>query len=251
MKFSTSALFLVLLAGFTTGPGAETLSVAVPPIEHLLDRENTGIYQTLMSRALKDTDITLDQQFYPYRRALAAFENGKVDCIFSFTDILLKRAGPDKVVYSYPFGAFRFHLFTLPDTRPLVSLDKNRTMLFGAVQGHEVYLKSHISGDVAIEWVRTQPQLIRMLQLGRIDAIIAAMPDMQPHTGQLAYQPDNPLIEAYDRLNCHVTKNNLEMLTTISENLRQLHGQGVYQDIAGDLYLPFQLESSPGSIEEP
>ena len=218
---------------------AQTLSVAVPRIQHLLTVDNSGVYQQLMALALENSGIALDQSFLPYRRALREFEQGKVDCIYSFTGVLQGRLGADKVIYTYPLGTFRFYLFTEPGAAIMTSVSDTYGKTIGGIIGHDVYLKPFMEQGMAIDWVRTEAQLVEMLELGRLDAIVAALPDMQPFTNRLTYAADQPLVEDFDRLNCHNTEQNRTAIRTISEKLRQLHEQGRYEEVAGDYYLPF------------
>ncbi|MGM0569885.1 substrate-binding periplasmic protein [Marinobacter sp.] len=218
---------------------AQTLSVAVPRIQHLLTVDDSGVYQQLMTMALQDSGISLDQRFLPYKRALHEFELGEVDCIYSFTRVLETRLGPDNLVYTYPLGMFRFHLFTRPGEATLTSVADTAGKSIGGISGHDVYLAPFMEQGMAPDWVRTESQAVEMLRLGRLDAIIAALPDMHPFTDQLVYAADQPLMEDFDRLNCHNSEDNRAAIRTISEKLRQLHEQGRYEAIAGDYYLPF------------
>ena len=218
---------------------AQTLSVAVPRIQHLLTADNSGIYQQVMALALEDSDIALEQRFLPYRRALREFEQGQVDCIYSFTGVLQAMLGPTDVVFTYPLGMFRYHIFTLPGAAIMTSVSDTSGKSVGGVMGHDVYLKPFMEQGMVIDWVRTEAQLVEMLELGRLDAIVAALPDMQPFTNRLTYAADQPLLEDFDRLNCHNTEQNRTAIRTISEKLRRLHEQGRYEEVAGDYYLPF------------
>lgn len=233
-------LIIIALGAWTPSQAlAQTLSVAVPRIQHLLTADNSGIYQQVMALALEGSGIALDQKFLPYRRALREFEQGKVDCIYSFTGVLQSRLGVDKVIYTYPLGTFRFYLFTEPGTAIINSIPDTFGKTIGGIIGHDVYLKPFMEQGMVIDWVRTEAQLVEMLELGRLEVIVAALPDMQPFTNRLAYAADQPLLEDFDRLNCHNTEQNRTAIRTISEKLRRLHGQGRYEEVAGDYYLPF------------
>ncbi len=91
----------VCLMAFAPAWG-ETIRVAVPPLANLLERDDSGVYQRLVGRALEPLDYSIEQVFYPYRRSFKAFEQGRVDCLFSLGAILKRRLGAERIVQSYP-----------------------------------------------------------------------------------------------------------------------------------------------------
>jgi len=105
--------------------------------------------------------------------------------------------------------------------------------------GHEFYLDEVLDDHGELVWVRSEEQAVRMLERGRFEALIAAIPDIYPLLDGLRYAGDQPVLEGYDRVNCHDTPRNREFVESLSEQLKALKKEGVYQEIAGELYVPF------------
>lgn len=231
-------LACVFLVAFSPAWG-EGIRVAVPPLANLLEKDHSGVYQRLVAQALEPLNAEIEQVFYPYRRSLKAFEERRVDCIFSLTTVLERRYGEDELVQSYPLGKFVFYVFTPAGQPTITSLDELDDRVVGGIMGHEVYLKPVLGENHGLEQVRTEEQAVRMLELGRIDAFIAAMPDIRPFLDRLNYSPEHPLMHSFDRLNCHNTARNRAFIQALSGELRKLKEQGVYEKEARDLYLPF------------
>ena len=225
---------------------AQTFSVAVPPLTSLLEEDGSGVYQQLLDRALDPTDVELEQRFYPYRRALRVFEERDADCLLSLTDVLLSRFDKDELVYSFPLGKFVFHIFTPADEPPIDSVAALEGLSVGGIMGHEVYLQP-LLGDIEVDQVRSEAQAVQMLELGRLDAVVAALPDIKPFLHRLNYAVESPLLESYDRLNCHATESNQAFVEALSDKLKQLKTEGAYREEAGPLYVPF----SPDASEHP
>ncbi|MCR8913300.1 substrate-binding periplasmic protein [Marinobacter panjinensis] len=228
----------VCLMAFAPAWG-EAIRVAVPPLANLLERDNSGVYQRLVGRALEPLDYSVEQVFYPYRRSFKAFEQGRVDCIFSLGAILKKRLGAERIVQSYPLGKFVFYVFMPSGEAPIESVDELNDRVVGGIIGHEVYLRPVLGENHGLEQVRSEKQAIRMLELGRIDAFIAAMPDIRPFLDRLSYSPEHPLLQNFDRLNCHNTERNRDFIRDLSAELKKLKEAGGYREEAGDLYMPF------------
>lgn len=230
------ALWLSSLA--PTAAGAD-VRLAVPHITSLLEADDSGVYQRLVNRALAGVPMSVEQRFYPYKRALRSFERLRADCVYSFTDVLQDEFGKDKVIASFPLGKFSFYLFTRQGEPALSSIQQIPTGRVGGVIGHESYLRQIMDNIDSVLWVSSDEQNLEMLRLGRITAMIAAIPDIRPYLAGLNYRPDKPLLVGYDRITCHNTETNRAFLAALSEQLIKLKEAGVYQQVAGPLYVDF------------
>ncbi|MDX1588571.1 MAG: transporter substrate-binding domain-containing protein [Oleiphilaceae bacterium] len=224
---------------------AQAVTIATPPLTHLVDGEGSGVYERLLDRALPRVDMAATTVFYPYRRSLQAFERHDVDCLLSLTDVLLERFEPDKLAFSYPLGKFRFHIFTLRDDEAIHNAGELVEKNVGIIMGHEAYLSRVLPGGLSLQSVRSDALAVQMLKMGRLDAIIAALPDIQPFTSELNYSQEHPLLSGFDRLNCHNTARNRHFLEALSGVLMELKREGVYEEVAGELYVPFSEDELP------
>jgi len=240
---SLVAVILCLLVLCRYAYSADPIRVAVPDISHLLTEDQTGVYQKIMQRALKALDTDIQEAFYPYKRTVMVFERAEADCIYSFTEVLEDRLGEDAVIASFPLGKFSYHLFSLSGQEPPTSLEALEGARVGAVIGHESYLNPILEGRlINVIWSRNDALNVAMLEHGRFDTIIAAIPDILPYLDKLSYAPGHPLIESYDRVTCHNTERNRTFLKALSAELERLKKAGDYQEIAGPLYVDFDEE---------
>lgn len=181
----------------------------------------------------------MDQAVFPYKRALLFFEQQQADCIFSFTDVVKKRLGSDSIIASFPFGAFRYFMFTPESESALTSPEQLIGMRVAGVLGHDHYYRPAIGPDIDLIMVNSDEQTLALLRQGRIDALIAAIPDIAPYLEGLNYAPKHPLFNGYDRLTCYDTPHNREFLDALSEVLRKLKADGTYRRHAGRFYIDF------------
>lgn len=223
--------------------------IAVPDITSLLTENQDGVYQKILSRALDGLEVTVSEQFYPYKRAMMVFEQRGADCIYSFTEVLERRLGEDAVIASFPLGKFTYYLFTPPGNEPVSALSKLEGETVGAVIGHETYLDGVLEDhNVKVVWSKSDAQNLAMLEHQRFSAMIAAVPDVRPFLDKLSYDPASPLLESYDRLTCHNTQANRQFLSSLSAEMKRLKNDGVYEQLAGKLYVEFE---DPASATEP
>jgi len=217
------------------------IRIAVPNITSLLTEKRDGVYQKILYRALDRLDVTVSEQFYPYKRAMMEFEQRDADCIYSFTEVLERRLGEDAVIASFPLGKFTYYLFTPQDADPVSSLSELKGETLGAVIGHETYLDGILEGqEVNVIWSKSDAQNLGMLEHQRFGAMIAAVPDIRPFLDKLSYDPQTPLLESYDRLTCHNTEANRQFLDNLSAGMKRLKRAGVYEQLAANLYVEFE-----------
>ena len=245
--------FRVLLFGVSilSAPAMadSVVRIAVPDITSLLTENQDGVYQKILSRALDGLEVTVSEQFYPYKRAMMVFEQRGADCIYSFTEVLERRLGEDAVIASFPLGKFTYYLFTPPGNEPVSALSKLEGATVGAVIGHETYLDGVLEDhNVKVVWSKSDAQNLAMLEHQRFSAMIAAVPDVRPFLDKLSYDPASPLLESYDRLTCHNTQANRQFLSSLSAEMKRLKNDGVYEQLAGKLYVEFE---DPASATEP
>ena len=238
---------LLLWASILSAPALAdpVVRIAVPDITSLLTENRDGVYQKILYQALDGLDVTVNETFYPYKRAMMVFEQRGADCIYSFTEVLERRMGEGAVIASFPFGKFTYYLFTPPGENPISALSKLSGETVGAVIGHETYLDGILEGhDVNVIWSKSDAQNLAMLEHQRFGAMIAAVPDVLPFLEKLSYDPDSPLLESYDRLTCHNTQANRQFLSELSTRMQQLKQAGVYEELAGNLYVDFEDPTS-------
>ena len=217
------------------------IRIAVPDITSLLTENRDGVYQKILHRALDGLDVNVSEQFFPYKRAMLVFEQHGADCIYSFTEVLERRLGEDAVIASFPLGKFTYYLFTPQDADPVSSLSELEGESVGAVIGHETYLDRVLEGHaVNVIWSKSDAQNLGMLEHQRFGAMIAAVPDIRPFLDKLSYDPQTQLLESYDRLTCHNTEANRQFLSHLSAEMKRLKQAGVYEQLAGTLYVEFE-----------
>lgn len=242
LRVSTRLIPLLILLLSCGGLKAQAdIKLAVPDITTLLQEDGQGVYQRLFARAMEPLTYSVQQDFYPYKRALMQFRSGEADCIYSFTDVLRRELGEGQIIASYPLGSFRYFLFSLADHAAVTSSEGLAGLRLGAVIGHDSYYGEVLAYPGEVLQVHSDRQAIELLRQGRIDVAVAALPDIQPLLEGLVYNTEFPLYVGYDRITCYDTPANRVFLDDLSAELRKLKAEGVYREFAGDHYLDFDF----------
>jgi len=224
-----------------TGSANTEILIAAPSLSHLIEKDGSGVYQKLFRRAIQKTPYTAKETFYPFKRALLEFEHNKVDCTYSYTEVLEELLGKKAIITSYPLGAFIFHAFTRKNAPAIDNLSQLYNLTIGGINGQEQYYQSILSPELKydLKLINTDKQGIEMLKLKRLDVFLAALPDVNPFLHELSYNKDLVLYKSLDRITCHNTPKNQTFLKALSTQLQTMKEQGEYKAIAGDLYIDF------------
>jgi ABC-type amino acid transport substrate-binding protein len=238
MKIFFSAIISFLL---TTGLclANNEIKLAAPYITGLIEKDGSGYYQKIVSEALSNEKLNVKQQFYPYNRALNLFKENSYDCIYSLTKVLQEELGEDRILYSFPLGAFAYYIFSPKDKPPISSSSDIVDKRIGGVIGHDNYYKDALDKRIELSLAYSDSKNIQLLELNRIDYLIGALPDLNAYIDELNYVPTKPLVQSFDRITCHANDTNKQFLNTLSVQLKKMKEQGRYKEIDENFYLEF------------
>jgi polar amino acid transport system substrate-binding protein len=224
-----------------------TIEIIAPEISTLIEEDGSGIYQSLFSEAAKRSNITIIEHFYPQKRAIEAFLNKEHLYIYAYTDLAIEKLGTDNILSSYPLGIFKQYIFTEKDDEAFVSISQLKGLKVGGVLGDEFqpWYENFTKEGIALSLVRRNEQNITMLEMGRIDAFVSFLPDINEYTYKLSYSIDSPLLVSYDRITSYNTPEAKEVLQRISKTLIEMKHDGSMEKILGSFYLEYDENEIP------
>lgn len=201
---------LLLTIPFPADSAESALRVAIPADEH-----EAGAFADFqrVSEMLAQQPLQLSPLKLPSRRAYLMFSHGEVDCVLDFPENSAKGKKGNGYLQSPPLSQYPFYFFTLANNgEPPSSIEDAQSLVVGIPRRHEIYLAHFIKNMKTVETARSEEQLFRMLELRRIDAILAALPYMEPYREWLRFHKASPLTTATNHLICHNTETNLRLL---------------------------------------
>lgn len=217
----------------------KNIIIGAASLTNLVEKNGLGVYQQIMRLALQGTNYHVTEKFLPFRRALLEFEQNHVDCNYSSTELLQDKFGSDAIISSYPLGVFIFYIFTKQDTKAISNLNDLNNLRTGGINGQAQYYQDLLPKDAKLQLLNTDKQGMKMLNLNRLDAFIAALPDLTPYIGELSFDRNYPIYTSFDRITCHNTEKNKDFLNLLSSALSKLKTEGSYKKIAGEFYIDF------------
>jgi hypothetical protein len=236
------AFCLLLALGVFGEPAFGQVKLALPEIEGLIVADGSGTYQKLLAEAARRANVTFTADVFPKARALETFLRGSYDGIFTYTQTARDRLGASEIVASYPFGAYRGFVFTLPGNGPISDFSELNGKSVGGILGFEGTYGAITKAGAQLEMVETDSQNLQKLGIGRVSAVLGFLPDLYNQAKNLSFAPQHPFFESYDRLTMRNTEPNRKFLQKLSEALRSMHQDGTVRTLVGPAYLPVSGE---------
>ena len=242
-------LFLscLIFCAFIGSAAAEILIVA-PYITGLVEDDQTGPYQLILQEASMRSGANYKELTYPEKRAVNMFKSKKAACMYSYSSIMKKEFGEDKIVTSFPLGVYKEYMFTKKGKPALTSATQLKGMSVSATLGTEDWHTELNNAGIKIDYIANDIQSIRMLEQERIQVFLGFIPDLTNYLHRLSYSPEHPLVEDYDQITCHASPKTKKFISQISKSLSSMKADGVTKNILGPLFIDFNEEKFHNSL---
>ncbi|WKE64576.1 transporter substrate-binding domain-containing protein [Gallaecimonas kandeliae] len=235
-------LMSCLLAALLLLPPAmaeEGVPVAAGIFTGLTNAEGTGPYQQVLHEAARRAGIKLDERVYPMKRAQHLFREHQVLALYGMTEAILAHESEDKILASYPVGAFKIYFFTLKGQAPISRYAQLAGKTVGGVLGNEAFYRPLKEKGIKVEYLADESTQLKKLEAGRIAALVGFIPDLVPVLDKLSWDPRFPLWEGYDYMTVWKTPEGQAFVNAISPALVSMHDDGTTARILGKRFVPF------------
>ncbi|WP_283404611.1 hypothetical protein [Roseibium denhamense] len=244
------------LAGIGVTSAAET-SLHLIYLPHRLTETSNRQYDLLLDRIFADPELRAAREASPMKRALTLFLSDPGSCIFPISvKALYAVAEPDAIVSSELVDIVSLRLYTpTADTgRAFTSVDDFDPRRVGYIAGSGTVQGLGPKHELFIP-IPSEEQLIKMLELGRLDAFLGHHPDTALALDDLN-RPDllrvSPITVSDVRFPisfvCHDTADGRHFIDDVNARIEQLHGAGDIRRILGPhADLPKDAEDAVGA----
>ncbi len=234
------ALGLVCLLGKAPASASDDLTLYMYYLPHRLTEDSGRQYDRFLEVLFERTGLTTERKSAPLLRASNLFRQDKQSCIFPSNIRALKLgAAASKFGTSDTVDVVSLRLYTAKRQEAGAALTDFRPERVGYIRGSGAV---HFLGENADQYVpiASEEQLIRMLELDRIDAFLGHHPDTALALEDLD-RPDALHVSpvAPDTLRfpitfvCHDSAASRTFLKTVNSEIARMHASGVTRDIFG------------------
>lgn len=246
---SLSRMVGLALVAACTMLGEMTGALAESPIrlhnyllpDRLDDEQELG-YNKLNNAIFAKTGETPHMFYAPLRRNAQNFEYDPGSCVSPSSIFALDASpqvsvAPDKLIESLPIDYVSVYIYTRKDQAKI----RTRQALKGKLLGHMIgSVAEAFIGDAGavLHAAPTEPQLIRMLDRDRVDAVMAFHPDLpialdrMGHPG-LNYEPELLVFRTTIHYVCHDTPETRDFIAAVDKAMLELRSEGSLKRFLG------------------
>lgn len=224
-----SATILLLLYLFA----AEAIEVNVPQTPLWATPNSNGLAFELFNaidQQFNETKPQYSTSSLPLVRAINDYVSGKSDCFMGADEVIFKGFYKMDIISSTPIKESAVLAFTLPGSPPISSFDDLKGQVAGVPFGGDI--AKTILEQYGIESLKGHSfsQLLTLLKRRRISAIVA--PDLEQYNHpQLRFDPDFAIFRYTDRLHCHPSEKNQQLIQHFNQGLERLSKNGELQSL--------------------
>ncbi|MCR8923537.1 transporter substrate-binding domain-containing protein [Dasania sp. GY-MA-18] len=226
---------------FSAKAVSETPQIAVYQLTGLINQQQTGSYNKVLSR-IQSLGVNFTLQYSPIVRAKHNFNHQLADCIAPSDEDGTIFNFP--TIQSLPFNYAMAYIFTRHDDAIISDLQALKGKKVGVRTGMRFsaeFEQMRNSGYFEVEPVRDLALNYRKLIAKRIDAFAAYTPDIwnllnSKELAKLHYDASQSMQKHPERIVCHATLSNQAFIKQFNLALQQLKQQGELKQLLGLSY---------------
>lgn len=183
----------------------------------------SGFAIEVLEQVLGERSSEFERRVLPFGRAIHAFHKNKTACFLGGDPLIHEALGGDSnLISSLPFMNVRVVALTSVDQPKIESFKQLDQLILASLPGHnirsypgmsEISFKQTVSKDL--------DRLIRLLHLGRVNAIIDFMPSLSAELGQVHWSKDFTIFKFGDSLVCHNGEVQAALIEWFDQSLRK------------------------------
>ena len=221
---------------------SDVLTLHLNLLPHRLTMQSGTQYDLFLEKLLDDSNLRVGLNPAPLDRARQSFLNDEGSCLFptNARALLAGSGNPDvDLIVSEVVDVASMRLYTTEKTLAAVKISDFIPERLAYIRGSGAV---HILGGIIekVMAISSEEQLIRMLELGRIDAFLGHHPDTALALDDLGRpQALHASPVAIKNLSfpisfvCHNTEKNRTFLKTVNAHIKRMHANGQIRQILG------------------
>lgn len=222
--YSKLAIFLLINSLGVLCVAAEQIQIITYEIEGLHQADKMGKYDRVLTAVLPQ-EFEYEIQVAPPKRALRKFEQCSACCLSPMNDNpeFYDYAETLSAIQLPPYNSAVAYLFSQEDKQPIQHLEQLAGKTIGLQSGMSFgnsFIKNTKRLNIKTIQVPDFDSLFKMLELNRVDAVAAYIPDAllyfyNRNLAPFAYAKDHPIVVHEDALLCkNISENFLQKYRT-------------------------------------
>ena len=231
-----SVLAFILLT-FSALCGAADRIMVMPAMEPYFSENGNGRYQRLIKEILRRSDNNISIEYLPPADSIQLFDQNKNACYPTARKLAFGFLGYDVIDAGVAFNKFKIVIAT-PKSEPLISsVEALRSRNVAAINGNALGVYGIYVSNFTTLYVDTYDQSVKLLEKGRVDAIVGSAIALMPYRDKLNFDVNNPVFSVNEGIVCHPGDESRAFLKSIRPAIQSMQADGSLKSILGEYYL--------------
>ena len=231
---STLAIIMIMLA--LPCYAAERI-IIIPEIPRYYQKDGNGSYQQLMREILRRSGASAELKNYPLSRATVIFDKFKNACYPVSLKLAAYVLGYKLIATGESLNRFKIVIATLRGTAMVTSFDQIRGRSVAALPTADPAAYGYSASSLTVRFVNTHEQGLKLLEAGKVDAMLGSVGDLIAYKDKLNYEDADPIYAVDERLVCHPGAASEAFLRKVDPAIRSMKADGSLKAILGEYYL--------------
>lgn len=231
-----SVLAFILIALSTLCAAADRIMV-MPAMEPYFSENGNARYQRLMQEILRRSGNNINIEYLPLAKSIQFFDQNKNACYPAARKLAFGFLGHDVIDAGVAINKLNIVIAT-PKSEPLISsVESLRNRSVAALLGNALGVYGIPVSNITIHYVATYDQSIKLLEKGRVNAIVGSTAALMPYRDRLNFDVNNPVFSVDQGIVCHPGDESRAFLKSIQPTLKSMKADGSLKSILGEYYL--------------
>lgn len=231
-----SVLAFILLTLSSLCAAADRI-IVMPAMEPYFSENGNARYQQLMQEILRRSGNNIKIEYLPLAKSIQLFDQNRNACYPTARKLAFGFLGHDVIDVGVALNKFKIVIAT-PKSDPLVSsIESLRNRSVAAINGNVLSAYGIPVSHTTIHYVNTYEQSVKLLEKGRVNAIVGSAIALMPYRDKLNFDVDNPVFSVDEGIVCHPGDESRAFLESIRPAIQSMKADGSLKSILGEYYL--------------
>ena len=211
--------------------------IIIPEIPRYYQADGNGTYQKLMREILRRSGESAELLNFPLTRATVIFDKDKNACYPVSLKLAVDILGYKLIATGESINRFKMVIATLKGNAMISSFEQIRGRSIAALPTADLAAYGYTASSLTVRYVPTHDQGLKLLEAGKVNAILGSVGDLIAYKNKLHYDAANPIYSVDESLVCHPGTASEVFLNKVDPAIRSMKSDGSLKSILGEYYL--------------
>jgi hypothetical protein len=211
--------------------------IIIPEVPRYYQADGNGTYQKLMHEILRRSGESAELLNFPLSRATVMFDRDKNSCYPVSLKLAVDVLGYKLIATGESINRFKMVIATAKGKPTISSFEQLRRRSIAALPAADLAAYGYSASSLTVRYVDTHDQGLKLLEAGKVDAMLGSVADLIPYKDRLVYDVANPIYAVDESLVCHPGAASEAFLNKANTAIHSMKSDGSLKSILGEYYL--------------